>query len=265
MNYKGLIFGIAMGFVSCADDAQKTTQANTPTESLKITAGALHGFWVRQDYITDLEKLRSPRTTYPLLQGISAISFDSTKKEGALLKGFVSLNNHEGSTFSYNMSENTLQMPDETQKYQCHLSITEHGVVLSLNDGTHTKSYVHTPTDLKIGAGGSIDFWVNKILLAGKWHIKDENTATETPIIVGTDGSILGWEGINYAYIVSDFSLSDPNDIIFFYKNATDSKHKGVFAYEAMGKDSLKLFDVIADKNGMWEKTRLKYVLVRQK
>ncbi len=270
------ISAIIILLASCKDTA--TQQADDAKELAARFSPIINGGWVMTDYITQLQKTKSPLASYGVLQDIVAMDINTTDYTGDSLYIQASLNNHEGDGFmvyfrrghsdntlltslpDYKNSINTFELGYEVNGIDTVLVLYHYGAGNKLID---KRSFTQALPSSEDGEPSALQRIVNQTLFAGNYTATNEQGIV-ADVSFTADGLLQGFEGSNTFYIFTDFMTEEEGykiDEICFDER---TKNQQPFVFTISG-DTTRLYAAKEnEERTRLEKGALKYTLIRK-
>ncbi|HEX8021566.1 hypothetical protein [Mucilaginibacter sp.] len=287
MKNSSLLILILIALISCksktkapvSDSVLQRTSVDTHSTLLQQFKPFIEGIWLTSDYITDLSRTKSPYISSKKLTGASAlaINLDSTEKDSTIVG--VSLNNHEGTSFTIffkpghrpnSLKTNWVDYKVRSNFYEIGYQIA--GVDTSLvlyhynknNQVTDSVKYTRVlakQVDNDMGYG--ISYITNKLLISGKYEMLDANGVT-SKISFTNDGKVNGFPDCETYYVNTDFVAGPQNDLDQFSFNIGTQKQKD-YLFKT-NRDTLNIYNIDFSADSLHLKWGdLKYRLIRTK
>lgn len=277
-NMKRIFFALSLSvfFTACDNNTEKKGNNN----ATDIAAGIepmIQGTWVMTDYITDLQKTKSPLASSVKLDGLVSLDIDTRDHTGDSSSVAASFNNHEGYAFyiyfrkgKENNSLPTSHTDDDGSTYELGYEVTNNDTLLvmyhygkdeKLIDKRNYTRWKDPVADYDEPAG--LQRTANKILFAGKYKATDE-TGKTTDWEFTNGGILLGVEGHNTYYIFTDFIAEEEGYKIDELCFDEHTKKQKPFIFSIKG-DTTYLYQAKENKERTkLEQGPLKYTLIKQ-
>ena len=263
-------------FASCKNGDEKPELKETD-KIASVMEPAIQGSWVMEDYITDLQKTKSPLASSAKLEGLVSIDIDTRGHTGDSSSVSGSLNNHEGVAFYvyFRKGQNGNAIPtnysdNEGDSYELDYTVVNADTMLimyhydkakKLLDKRNYTKWKEPVADYDEPSG--LQRFANTALLAGKYKATDDKGKVYNWEL-SKGGNLIGVEGHNTYYIFTDFLGEGDGykiDELCFDKSEKTQKP---FIFEIKG-DTVLFYGASEDK----ERTKLikgelKYTLVKQ-
>lgn len=220
MNMKKLLLILLAACTLAACSSGNNETKETPADIQASFSPIIKGTWVMTDYITDLQKTKSPKASSGILQGVVSMEIDPTDPIGDTSIVSASLNNHEGITFYLffrpGQDANSLatELTDEDNSgnfYELAYNISGTDTTLQLkhynkeNKLLDTRSFTRVTGPLTEDSEPyGLQYMANKVLLSGKYNVTDEEGNTFKAELTD-DGMAMGVAGHTTYYIFTDF------------------------------------------------------------
>ncbi|MBW7912364.1 MAG: hypothetical protein H3C54_01360 [Taibaiella sp.] len=262
-------------FLSCSSGGNETkeTTADIHTSFSPI----IKGTWVMTDYITDLQKTKSPKASAGVLQGVVSMEIDPADPTGDTSIVSASLNNHEGMTFYlfYRPGQDgqslTTALTDEDGSgnfYELAYNISGTDTTLQLKHYNKEKKLLDTRGFTRVTGPLTDDsepyglqYMANKVLLSGTYNVTDdEGNAFKAELT--DDGMAKGVAGHTTYYIFTDFigdEQTNLDEMVFDPGSKTQKPY--IFEIKA---DTVWLYKAMEnEERTLLIKGPLKYTMVR--
>ena len=230
----------------------------------------IQGVWVKSDYLEKIKQTKSPLAADNLAYGMTAlyIRTDSIKIDSLIVPDIA--DNHDGSYwtlyFRKGKKKNSVLLgPGELtynikHKDTC-LFISYYDKELKKNINTkYIRTYKFTPSN---DFGNGIDYYINKILIAGQYNLYDDNGLI-SKVEFKDDEKLSGFFNFKTYKINIDMHSETQAtlDEIFFQG---ENKVHGSFAFK-FNADTLNLYTTKENADSVSSSIdKLKYKLVREK
>lgn len=263
-------------FAACKD--KSTRQAEEAKELAAHFNNIIIGEWVMNDYISELEKTKSPLASYNVLKDVVAMDIRTDEYKGDSLYIPVSFNNHEGGNFmlyyrkgheenslltSLTDNENTIntyELGYEVKGADTMLILYHYGAGNKLID---KRSFTKVPVATADGEPSALQRAANNTLFAGNYTATNEQGIV-ADVLFTADGLLQGFEGCNTYYIFTDFMTEEEGyktDEICFDER---TKNQQPFIFSISG-DTIRLYAAKEnEERTRLEKGALKYTLIRK-
>ena len=189
---------------------------------------AFRGVWVKTDYITAIEKTKSPAKSSAKLQGFVTLIIDKEAVGDSLEIG-SSYSNHMGDFFylylktgvtQRNLKTSISDNDDKTNFFELGVDITESDTVLFICHYDKTNRLLDKNQFTKVSnkqidddASWGLQYIVNEKLFAGDYKLID-STGTASNIHFNSDGSVTGFRDFKNYKVWTDFAAPGPDDNI---------------------------------------------------
>ncbi|WP_146203112.1 hypothetical protein [Mucilaginibacter oryzae] len=239
----------------------------------------IQGIWVTSDYITDLSRTKSPYISSKKLAGAAAleINLDSAEKDSTVVG--VSLNNHEGASFTlfFKPGHQPNSLKTNWPDYEVNSNFYELGYQIAGGDTTlllyhynknnqviDSVKYIRVLAKQKDNdLGYGITYITNKLLISGNYELTDTNGTTSN-ISFNNEGKVSGFTGYETYYVNTDFEAGPQNDLDQFSFNIYTKQQKD-YLFKIKG-DTLNIYNIDFSADSVHLKWgELKYKLVRRK
>lgn len=229
------------------------------------------------DYITDLQKTKSPKASAGVLQGVVSMEIDPADPTGDTSIVSASLNNHEGMTFYlfYRPGQDgqslTTALTDEDGSgnfYELAYNISGTDTTLQLKHYNKEKKLLDTRGFTRVTGPLTDDsepyglqYMANKVLLSGTYNVTDdEGNAFKAELT--DDGMAKGVAGHTTYYIFTDFigdEQTNLDEMVFDPGSKTQKPY--IFEIKA---DTVWLYKAMEnEERTLLIKGPLKYTMVR--
>lgn len=272
-----LILLTASTLAACSSGDNETKE--TTTDIHTTFSPIIKGTWVMTDYITDLQKTKSPKASAGVLQGVVSMEIDPAAPTGDTSIVSASLNNHEGMTFYlfYRPGQDgqslATALTDEDGSgnfYELAYNISGADTTLQLKHYNKEKKLLDTRGFTRVTGPLTDDsepyglqYMANKVLLSGTYNVTDDEGNTFKAELTD-DGMAKGVAGHSTYYIFTDF-LGDEQtnlDEMVFDPGAKTQKPY-IFEIKA---DTVQLYKAMEnEERTLLIRGPLKYTMVREK
>lgn len=260
-------------FSSCFNDKTKSVAAITDGDFKQSFVPVIKGSWLMTDYMTDIEKTKSPLKSADKLKDIVELITDGKVTNDSLEVNF-SFNNHEGDGFFVTKSPG--QTPNsfkiDFQDNEVPTNFYELGYEL-INKDTCAFLYhydkanklldkkefcrsVYNPTDLN--RAGGLQYFVNDKLFAGNYNCTDDKNQ-QTKVQFTPEGKVIGLTDATTYFIFTDFnggSLPKFDEMMF----ETDKTSKN-YGFQISG-NTINIYETTGDEDDL-QLGKLKYKFVK--
>lgn len=230
------------------------------------------------DYITDLQKTKSPKASAGVLQGVVSMEIDPAAPTGDTTIISASLNNHEGMTFYlfYRPGQDgqslATALTDEDGSgnfYELAYNISGTDTTLQLKHYNKEKKLLDTRGFTRVTGPLTDDsepyglqYMANKVLLSGKYNVTDdEGNAFNAELT--DDGMAKGVAGHSTYYIFTDFigdEQTNLDEMVFDPGSKTQKPY--IFEIKA---DSVLLYKAMEnEERTLLIRGPLKYTMIKQ-
>ncbi|AYL97290.1 hypothetical protein [Mucilaginibacter celer] len=287
MKYRLFLVLAATAFISCKsktkapvyDTVSQKTSAGSQLNLLQQFKPFIQGVWVTSDYIVDLSRTKSPYISSKKLAGAAAlaINLDSAEKDSTVVG--VSLNNHEGASFTlfFKPGHQPNSLKTNWPDYEVNSNFYELGYQIAGSDTSlllyHYNKNNHIISSVKYtrvlpkqtdkGMEYGITYITNKLLISGNYELTDTN-GTTSKISFNNEGKVSGFAGYETYYVNTDFVAGPQNDLDQFSFNIGVQQQKDYLF--KINKDTLNIYNIDFSADSVHLKWgELKYKLVRSK
>ena len=260
-------------FSSCSNDKTKSVVAITDGDFKQSFVPIIKGSWLMTDYMTDIEKTKSPLKSADKLKDIVELINAGNVTNDSLEVSF-SLNNHEGDSFFVTKSPGQTPNSFKTdfQDNEIPTNFYELGYEL-LNKDTCAFLYhydktnklldkkefcksFYNPTDLN--RAGGLQYFVNEKLFAGNYICTDEKNQ-KTNVQFTAEGKVTGLPEASTYYIFTDFN-GGPVPKFDEMRLETDKTSK-TYGFQISG-NTINIYETTGDEDDL-QLGKLKYKLVK--
>jgi hypothetical protein len=257
---------------------QKTNTAIKPS-LLQQFKPIIQGSWVRSDYITDLSQTKSPYISSKKLTNAAALEIELNEVKDDSVKVGVSLNNHEGASFTlffkaghqpnslktnwadYMVSSNFYELGYQITGGDTSLFLYHYNKNSHIIDSVKYTRVLAKQKDNDIGYG--ITYTTNKLLISGDYELTADNGAT-SKISFNNEGKVSGFPGYETYYVNTDFVAGPQNDLDQFSFNI-NTKQQEDYLFK-INLDTLNIYNIDFSADSLHLKWGdLKYKLIRQR
>jgi hypothetical protein len=274
---KKLLFILLATYALAACGSGETETNETPADIHATFSPIIKGTWVMTDYITDLQKTKSPKASSGVLQGVVSMEIDPSSPTGDTTIVSASLNNHEGMTFYlfYRQGQDgqslATALTDEDGSgnfYELAYNITGSDTVLELKHYNKEKKLLDTRSFTRVTGPLTDDsepyglqYMANKVLLSGNYNVTDDE-GNSFKAELTDDGMAKGVAGHSTYYIFTDFMGDEQTNLdeMVFDPGAKTQKPY-IFEIKA---DTVWLYKAMEnDERTLLIRGPLKYTMVR--
>jgi len=254
---------LATVLLSCKNNTKPTTKDNTPVTILNSSQALIQrfkpiiqGIWVKDDYINDITKTRSPYNSRSKLNGVASVTIEMDSIKNDSLDAGVSLNNHEGSDFTiyfktvgnkhnslkinrkdYEVKSNFFELGYCIKNNDTSLLIYHYNKDNKLLDSTRYLKVIQSESNNDMGYG--IQYITNRILITGKYTFTDSTGHVEK-IGFTNEGDVAGFLNFKTFYINTDFIAGPENNLDVIDFDINNNQKEYAFKFNA---DTLSLYE----------------------
>lgn len=243
-------------FLISACDYQNASQKHTDKIDAKHTIKLIiDGYWYESNYISNLQKTKSPYVSQNNLKEIVELAIDTADLIGDSLEVHAP-SIHEGGSFTLRLKPgltstsfptNIIDYNTKENFYELGYNITSNDTSLTIYHYTQNKKLIDQTQFLKAprNTEGALQYMVNKTLIAGNYKIINPSNQVKE-MNFSNDGIVKGLSGYATYYVSTDFSgpLNNLDQIGF----APESKNPLWFVFSING-DTLNLYDSKENKD----------------
>jgi hypothetical protein len=257
MKYPGIKVFFLMLLVSC----RTGNKSEPPEQLIKKFNPFLSGNWVAADYITEIEKTKSPLKSSNKIAEFSEFIIDMAEIKGDSMYIAAGLGNHEGADFilyfrqgqtSRSLKTNMKDFENESDFYELGYVTRKHDTSLVLYHYNKNKKLIDRTEYMKAtesksdDLGSGLQYLVNKKLISGTYTLTD-TTGIATTIKFTDDGKVSGFRDFKTYYVITDFVAAPETvaDEICFEIQTSDQE---CYAFKIEGK-AIHLFRTAKDEN----------------
>ena len=259
-------------FAACSNDKTQI-KSESGTSFSKSFVPVIKGSWLMTDYMTDLEKTKSPLKSSEKLTDIVELITPGDAVHDSLEVNF-SFNNHEGDGFfvtktpgqtpnSYKIDLQDNEVP--TNFYELGYELINKDTCAfvyhydSSNKLIDKKEFcrsVYNPTDLN--RAGGLQYFVNEKLFAGNYICTDDKNQ-QSKVQFTADGKVIGLPEATSYFVFTDFNGGPvPKFDEMMFETDKTSKNYG---FQISG-NTLNIYETTGDEDDL-QLGKLKYKLVR--
>lgn len=262
---------------ACSSGDNETKEA--PADIHASFSPIIKGTWVMTDYITDLQKTKSPKASSGILKGIVSIEIDPSEPTGDTTTASASLNNHEGMTFylffrrGQDARSLTTDIPDENGSgsfYELAYNIAGGDTMLELKHYNKEKKLVDSRSFTRVTGPLTDDsepyglqYMANKVLFSGKYNVTDDEGNIFKAELTD-DGMAKGIGAHTTYYIFTDFIGDEQTNLDeMVFDPGVKTQKPYIFEISA---DTMLLYKAMEnDERTLLIRGPLKYTMVREK
>lgn len=245
---------IVCGLISCKEEKKEKILVEPPKVIPTVTPVELHGTWIKEAYVEDLTRTKSPIKSFKMLNDIALFSFDTANLKGDILRGGLSWNGHEGgectATFKSGKTPRSIliRIEGDTVKTPRELVLENNELLLMSypsNGSAIAEKYVRA-SEKNTHIDSSLGYPARRLLFAGKWQWKDMKKDTTYKVEMSEEGAVKGSPNFIKYDVMTDFAAEPlPYDQVFFF----DAKVKKprILQFKSLG-DTLKLTERLKKK-----------------
>jgi hypothetical protein len=225
------------------------TSCSSGQSNVNDIRGAIHGIWVREDYINSLKTTKSPSKSSEFLIAEVSLNIKSIGRTQDTMDIGVSFNNHEGGSYrvslqSFKDNKAWIYAPEQVKSNrEIEFAISNCDTLIFITKYSKTGKVLtkvkyikvlSNPTIANGDMGFGVDYITNKILFEGTYSIFDANNALlATHVTLDPFGKIKGWPFVSSYEVLTDFTVyeeDDVDDVIVFWEDKTvKAKHGLIF------------------------------------
>jgi len=239
MKQLTIIFLMVTILNSCLNDKTSKTESKTTSEVklIETVLPIIKGVWVLSDYITEIEKTKSPAVSSNKLHGFVTLIIDSK-----VIGVGSSWANHSGTHFYLYLKTGVNQVnlmtdiPDyneQTNFYELGYDLAENDTLLFIYHYDKTNKLIDKKQYTKVrnnqlegDASWGLQYIVNEKIFSGNYILID-STNSQTKIQFKSDGTLTGFRDFKTYNVWTDFAAPGPDgdisDAIFFTDNTNKS------------------------------------------
>ncbi len=276
---KQLLLILLATHMLAACSSGETQNNNAPADIHSAFSPIIKGTWVMTDYITDLQKTKSPKASAGILQGVVSMEIDPSAIYGDTTIVSASFNNHEGMTFYlfFRPGQEAKSLPtaltDEDGSgnfYELGYNIAGKDTVLQLKHYNKEKKLLDTRNFTKVtgpltdeSEPYGLQYMANKVLFSGKYNVTDDEGNSFKGDLTD-DGMAKGIGAHTTYYIFTDFIGDEQTNLdeMVFDKGAKTQKP---YIFEIKG-DTILLYKAMEnEERTLLIRGPLKYTMVKEK
>ncbi len=245
---------IVCGLIACKEEKKEKVVVELPKVIPTVTPIELHGTWIKEAYVEDLSKTKSPNKSFIALHDIALFSFDTAHLKGDILRGGISWNGHEGgectATFKSGKTPRSIliSIEGDTVKTPRELVLENNELLLMSypsNGSAIAEKYIRA-SEKNTNIDSSLGYAARRVLFAGKWLWKDMKKDTIYKVEMSEEGTVKGSPNFVKYDVMTDFAAEPlPYDQVFFFE--AKAKRPRILQFKSVG-DTLKLTERIKKK-----------------
>lgn len=248
---------IVCGLISCKEEKKEKIFVEPPKVIPTVTPVELHGTWIKEAYVEDLSKTKSPLKSFKTLNDIALFSFDTANLKGDIMRGGVSWNGHEGgectATFKSGKTPRSIliHIEGDTVKTPRELVLENNELLLMSypsNGSAIAEKYVRA-SEKNTSIDSSLGYPARRLLFAGKWQWKEMKRDTTYKVEMSEEGTVKGSPHFVKYDVMTDFAAEPlPYDQVFLFE--AKMKKPRILQFKYLG-DTLKLTERVKKKEAL--------------
>lgn len=276
---KKLLLTLLATYTLAACGSGETETKDKPAGIHSTFSPMVKGTWVMTNYITDLQKTKSPKVSAGVLQGVVSMEIDPSAIYGDTTIVSANFNNHEGMTFYlfFRPGQEAKSLPtaltDEDGSgnfYELRYNIAGKDTLLELKHYNKEKKLLDTRNFTKVTGPLTEDsepyglqYMANKVLFSGKYNVTDDEGNSFKGEL--TDDGMAKGIGIHTTYYIFTDFIGDEQtnlDEMVFDKGTKTQKP---YIFEIKG-DTILLYKAMEnEERTLLIRGPLKYTMVKEK
>ncbi len=252
-------FSFLLVLSSCNPIPDKTSP-DLVNELEKQFKPILHGVWVQADYMSDIEKTKSPFKSGEKLAFITQLIIDTSGNSTDSIPVGITLGNHEGSDLILYFKEgktptslvtNINGFEEDTASYELGYEVNSVDTSLVIYHFTENQKLIDKIKYIKVAevsTAGSLEdgfqYMVNKKLVTGSYLVTD-SAGVERSVRMINEGIITGLPGFGTYYVITDFVGSECNTDKICFDIQTNLQ--SCFAFK-ISNDTISLYKTSKDE-----------------
>lgn len=275
---KQLLLTLLAACTLAACSPGETETKETPVETRAAFSPVIKGTWVMTDYITDLQKTKSPKASADVLKGVVAMEIDPSEPDGDSTIVSANFNNHEGMTFylyfrpgqdATSLTTDLTDLDGSGNYYELGYTITGNDTVLELKHYNKKKKLLDARAFTRVTGPLTNDsepyglqYMANKVLFSGKYSVTDE-TGNSFKVELTDDGMAKGMGAHTTYYVFTDFMGGEQTNLdeMVFDPGVKSQKP---YIFEIKGDTTLLYKAMENEERTLLIRGPLKYTMIRE-